>query len=41
MASAKSTLEDDLLQLTLQMRNRKDEDKKYAGFHGDSLIGVG
>lgn len=40
MAELKKPLEESLLQLTLQMRNRKDEDKKYAKFHGDSLIGV-
>lgn len=33
-------MEDNLMQLTLQLRNRKDDDKKYAKFHGDSLIGV-
>ncbi|KAL9094108.1 MAG: hypothetical protein Q9165_003523 [Trypethelium subeluteriae] len=31
-------MDDDLLQLTLQIRNRKDGDKKYAKFHGDELI---
>ena len=32
--------EDELMQLTLQIRNRKDADKQYAKFHGDSLLGV-
>lgn len=34
------SMEDDLLQLTLQIRNRKEVDKRYAGFRGDKLIGV-
>lgn len=29
----------DLMQLTLQLRNKKEEEK-YAPFHGDNLIGV-
>ncbi|KXJ89872.1 putative prostaglandin G/H synthase 2/cyclooxygenase 2, pgh2/cox2 [Microdochium bolleyi] len=29
----------DLTQLTLQLRDRKENDKKYAQFHGDKLIG--
>jgi hypothetical protein len=32
--------QDDLMQLTLQLRNKKENDKKYAKFHGDNLIGV-
>lgn len=40
MAPILDKIEDDLMQLTLQLRNRKDDDKKYAKFHGDSLIGV-
>ncbi|KAI9705161.1 MAG: hypothetical protein M1820_005308 [Bogoriella megaspora] len=31
-------MDDDFLQLTLQIRNRKDGDKNYAKFHGDELI---
>ncbi|KAL9064876.1 MAG: hypothetical protein Q9157_007672 [Trypethelium eluteriae] len=31
-------MDDDLLQLTLQIRNKKEGDKKYAKFHGDKLI---
>lgn len=31
--------QDDLMQLTLQLRNKKENDKKYAKFHGDNLIG--
>ncbi|KAI9667934.1 MAG: hypothetical protein M1821_000754 [Bathelium mastoideum] len=31
-------MDDDLMQLTLQIRNRKEGDKKYAKFHGDKLI---
>ncbi|KAH8652136.1 putative prostaglandin G/H synthase 2/cyclooxygenase 2, pgh2/cox2 [Xylariales sp. PMI_506] len=33
-----SKQEEDLMQLTLQLRNKKENDK-YAKFHGDSLIG--
>lgn len=32
-------LQDDLLQLNLEMKNLKYDDK-YAKFHGDKLIGV-
>ena len=35
-----NNMDDDLLQLTLQIRNRKEDDKKYAKFHGDELIAV-
>ncbi|KAK6081877.1 Psi-producing oxygenase C (Linoleate diol synthase) [Seiridium cupressi] len=31
--------QEDLMQLTLQLRNKKENDKKYAKFHGDNLIG--
>ncbi|KAK5110343.1 hypothetical protein LTR62_006051 [Meristemomyces frigidus] len=31
-------LDDELMQLTLQIRNRKDVDKKYAQFRGDQLL---
>lgn len=40
MATLTKTLQDDLLQLNLQMKNRSIEDTKYATFHGDELIGV-
>jgi hypothetical protein len=40
MAPTLDKMEDDLMQLTLQIRNRKDDDKRYGKFHGDSLIGV-
>ena len=33
-------MHDDEMQLTLQVRNRKDDDKQYAKFHGDNLIAV-
>ncbi|KAJ4079614.1 hypothetical protein NW769_015115 [Fusarium oxysporum] len=36
-----SKQEEELLNLTLQLRDKKDQDKKYARFHGDMLIGVG
>jgi hypothetical protein len=39
MASPRNELDEALMQLTLQLRNKKDNDKKYAEFHGDSLIG--
>ena len=32
--------DEDLMQLTLQLRNKKENDEKYAKFHGDNLIGV-
>ncbi|KAF7536267.1 hypothetical protein G7054_g4653 [Neopestalotiopsis clavispora] len=31
--------QDELMQLTLQLKNKKENDKKYAKFHGDNLIG--
>ncbi|KAK3679554.1 hypothetical protein LTR78_001115 [Recurvomyces mirabilis] len=31
-------MHDELMQLTLQIRNRKDVDKKYASFRGDRLL---
>ncbi|KAM0812769.1 putative Prostaglandin G/H synthase 2/cyclooxygenase 2, pgh2/cox2 [Seiridium cardinale] len=31
--------QEDLMQLTLQLRNKRENDKKYAKFHGDNLIG--
>ena len=34
-----SKQDEDLMQLTLQLRNKKEEEK-YAKFHGDELIGV-
>ena len=34
-----SQQDEDLMQLTLQLRNKKEEEK-YAQFHGDKLIGV-
>ncbi|KAJ4213597.1 hypothetical protein NW760_015069 [Fusarium oxysporum] len=34
-----SKQEEELLNLTLQLRDKKDQDKKYARFHGDMLIG--
>ena len=40
MAPTMDKMDDDLMQLTLQIRNRKDADKKYGKFHGDTLIGV-
>ena len=40
MATRAKTKDDELMELTLQIRNRKDADKQYAKFHGDSLIGV-
>jgi hypothetical protein len=36
-----SKQDEDLMQLTLQLRNKKEMDEKYAKFHGDKLIGVG
>lgn len=35
-----SPQEQDLMELTLQLRNKKENDEKYAKFHGDALIGV-
>ena len=35
-----SKQDEDLLQLTLQLRNKKENDEKYAKFRGDHLIGV-
>ena len=40
MAQIRSKQDEDLIQLTLQLRNRKDNDEKYAKFRGDNLIGV-
>ena len=40
MAPICSKQDEDLMQLTLQVRNRKDNDEKYAKFRGDNLIGV-
>ena len=40
MAAILDKIGDDLLQLTLQLRNRKDADKQYSKFHGDRLIAV-
>lgn len=37
---ASSKQDEELMNLTLQLRNRKNEEK-YAKFHGDNLIGVG
>lgn len=34
-----SKQDEDLMQLTLQLRNKKEEEK-YATFHGDNLLGV-
>ncbi|KAK3380521.1 putative prostaglandin G/H synthase 2/cyclooxygenase 2, pgh2/cox2 [Lasiosphaeria ovina] len=34
-----SKQDEDLLQLTLQLRNKKENDEKYAKFRGDHLIG--
>ncbi|KAH7141556.1 putative prostaglandin G/H synthase 2/cyclooxygenase 2, pgh2/cox2 [Dactylonectria estremocensis] len=34
-----SEQDEDLMQLTLQLRNKKENDEKYAKFHGDKLIG--
>ena len=34
------TQDEDLMQLTLQVRNRKENDGKYAKLRGDNLIGV-
>lgn len=36
---AMSAQEEDLMQLTLQLRNKKENDKN-AKFHGDNLIAV-
>jgi hypothetical protein len=36
---ASSKQDEELMNLTLQLRNRKNEEK-YAKFHGDNLIGV-
>lgn len=38
--SITSRMHDELMQLTLQIRNRKDVDKKYASFRGDRLLAV-
>jgi len=38
-AAGLSSKEDELMDLTLQLRN-KENAKKYAQFHGDSLISV-
>lgn len=35
-----SKQDEDLMQLTLQLRNKKENEEKYAKFHGDKLIGV-
>lgn len=35
-----SKQEQDLMELTLQVKNRKENDNKYAKFRGDNLIGV-
>jgi hypothetical protein len=35
-----SKQEEDLMLLTLQLRNKKENVEKYAKFHGDNLIGV-
>ena len=35
-----SKQDEELLQLTLQLRNKKENDAKYAKFRGDLLIGV-
>ena len=35
-----SKQDEDLLQLTLQLRNKNENDEKYAKFRGDHLIGV-
>jgi hypothetical protein len=40
MAPVRGRQDEDLMQLTLQVRNRKENDEKYARFHGDNLIGV-
>lgn len=40
MAPIGDNQREDLMQLTLQLRNRVENDKKYAKFHGDNLIGV-
>lgn len=39
-AKPMSKQDDDLMQLTLQLKNKKGNDEKYAKFHGDNLIGV-
>ena len=33
-----ASTQDELLQLNLRMKNRKEEDAKYARFHGDALL---
>lgn len=40
MAPIRNKQDEELMQLTLQVRNRKENDAKYAKFHGDNLIGV-
>ncbi|KAI1179312.1 heme peroxidase [Nemania sp. FL0916] len=39
MGGTTKSLEEELLQLTLQIRDKKTQDAKYASFRGDKLIG--
>ncbi|KAI3318576.1 heme peroxidase [Xylariaceae sp. AK1471] len=39
MGGPTKSLEEELMQLTLQIRNKKSQDEKYASFRGDKLIG--
>lgn len=41
MGSVRISKQDqELMELTLQVRNRKENDERYAKFRGDNLIGV-
>lgn len=40
MGGTTKSLEEELMQLTLQIRNKKSQDAKYASFRGDNLLGV-
>ncbi|KAI1112035.1 heme peroxidase [Nemania sp. NC0429] len=39
MGGTTKSLEEQLLQLTLQIRDKKNQDAKYASFRGDNLLG--
>lgn len=40
MGGTTKCLEEELMQLTLQIRDKKNQDAKYASFRGDKLLGV-
>ncbi|KAI1159060.1 heme peroxidase [Nemania serpens] len=41
MGGTTKCLEEELMQLTLQIRDKKNQDAKYASFRGDKLLGDG